>query len=463
MKVLFLSHSSDSLGGAELSLLQLIDRWKLKDPDVDITVVARRPEGMMQLDLDERGIRHETLAFESWVLPEERMSPEHIANAAVIDSEAVQYLVRLMRDVQPDVVITNTIVSPWAAIAAKHLGIPHVWLVHEFGDLDHRLHFALGRASTFEDIGLLSELVVANSEVVRNHISQWIPLEKITIAYPVIDLERVRELAALPASPGDLQLKLEGSLSTVMVGWLKPSKGQWRLLRAIARLRDEGIPVTAMLVGRTDAPESREVLDLIDELALHDRVVVTGGTDNPFRLVTRADVGVTASDNEAFGRVTAEYMSLGKPVIASRSGAGPELVEDGVSGWLFDPENLDELVTKLREAHADRSAVARHGSAAKLAIDGGLLDAYSFEQALDRIIETVAAGPQPLSRLPNVTRLWIGLPVQMESYRRHLIVFHQEIRSSVTWRVGSIALTPLKIAARAGRRFRRSSRQRREP
>lgn len=456
MRVLLVSHSSavGNLGGAELSLLHLIDKWKKLRPEVEFAVVSRTPGGLLQAEVDRRGVPHQLLDFDSWVLPLVRIVPEQVLGTARMDSNAVLWLVDFMREFKPDVVVTNTIVAPWAAIAAKHLKIVHVWMVHEYGDLDHGLGFRIGRARTFEDIGMLSELVVANSEAVRDHIAAWIPTKKTTVAYPAIDLEKARASAAIPSEVAIEHPALDGALNTIMVGRLAPSKGQWRLLRAIAQLRDEGIPVTATLVGGTDTADARDVLALADTLGLGDRVVAIGEVGNPFAAITHADVGVTASDCEAFGRVTIEYMALGKAVIASNSGASPELVSNGKTGWLFDAGSIDDLARVLKEAYSDRTELSRRGSAALASVESGLAEAHPIEAMVERIEQTVRVGALPITHLPNLTREWIELPRVVESYLSRMHELRTTAHNTTTWRAGRFLLGPFRaLALIAGRRI----------
>src|SRR5690606_12181168 len=197
VRVMLVSHSSavDNFGGGELTLLHLIDQWRALRPDTEFLVVARTPEGLMQPEFEKRGLQHRALDFDSWVLPLVRERPIDVILTARMDSWAVTQIAEWIREFEPDIVVTNTIVSPWAALAARLVGVLHAWFVHEYGDLDHGLGFRIGRAESFEDIDTLSDLVVANSEAVRNHIAQWVAPEKLTTAYPAIDLIRARELA----------------------------------------------------------------------------------------------------------------------------------------------------------------------------------------------------------------------------------------------------------------------------
>ena len=458
MKVFCLSHSSavENLGGAELSLLHLIDAWTADDAEVTFTVVTRGPAGLLQPELAARGVPAHILNFDAWVLPLVRTDPADILVTARRNSEAVLAIVELLRLEAPDVVITNTIISPWAALAARYLGIPHVWFVHEFGDLDHGLQFETSRASTFEDVGILSDLVVANSRAVREHISQWIAEEKLAIVYPVIDLNRARELVSqAPRHP--IMPDVVAEFTVVMVGRLAPSKGQWRLLDALAQLRDEGTIIGAILVGGDQGEDAEEVKERVRDLELTGQVVLTGETDNPFWYIDRADIGITASTSEAFGRVTVEYMALKKPVIAGRSGAGAELVSDGVTGLLFDPENPDDLLRALRYAHDHRSDLSAMGEAARRSV-AEISTVYPLRTVVSRIEQLVARGAGPMTRLPNALTLWLDLPAAVEGTGRALHARNTAVLASASWRLGRYALAPIRLLRRTVRRWVRPAR-----
>jgi glycosyltransferase involved in cell wall biosynthesis len=449
MKIMVLSHSSaaDSFGGAEKSLVQLIDQWSELRPTTEFFVVSRTPEGRLQAELDERQVRHHSLDFGSWVLSFVEASPMDAVLNARMDSRAVAQITALMREFSPDLVVTNTVVAPWAAIAARTLGIPHAWMIHEFGDLDHGLTFHIGRDETFTDIDLLSDLVVANSVAVRDHLASWVPAEKLMIAYPVVDLHRVIKLAA-DRRINTEELASQGSLKTVMVGRICPSKGQSRLITAISVLKAQGLRVTATLVGPANPRDSDEVHALIDSLGVADRVHVVSENDNPFVFVRAADVAVMASDCEAFGRVTLEYFALGRAVIASRSGANPELVAEGETGWLFDPKNIDELVAALREAAADRDELARRGVAARGSVDDRLAHAYPVSDLVTRCEAMVGAGPLPMQKLPNVLREWLALPQHSEQHLQTMHERHTTGRATIEWRIGRKLTTPFRTLER---------------
>lgn len=453
MKALLVSHSSavENMGGAELTLLQMIDEWRRHRPDIEFIVVARTPEGRLQPALEFRDVPCITIDFDSWVLPVVRELPAHRILTDVMDSRAVSAIVTVIREHRPDVVITNTIVSPWGALAAKIVGVPHVWFVHEYGDLDHGLDFRIGRDETFGDIALLSELVVANSRTMHDHLQQWIPADSMTIAYPPIDLSRAMGRLREHRDPA-------ADLRVVLVGRLARSKGYGRLLDAIAALRDEGILIRADLIGGSSASERTAVVDRIAELGLEELVTVVGEMADPFPLMRTADVGIMASDFEAFGRVTVEYMALGLPVIAADSGANRELVRDGETGWIFSLDDPAALVNALRNAHSDRFEVRRRGEAARRSAYDEVAVRWPLSSAVDRIEAVVAAGPRRMTRLPRITWDRLRFPSVVDQYAEEQAALRVAVSSSRTWRVGrvlDITIRPILPLARIARKVLR--------
>lgn len=449
MKVLILSHSSgaENMGGAELSLLQMIDQWAAAHPSTEFFVVARSPAGQLQPELDARGVPHRALPFDSWVLPLVRQDTSHVILTNLMDGTAVAEIRRLIREFEAEVVLTNTIVSPWAAFAAKLEGLPHVWFVHEYGDLDHGLGFRIGRDRTFTDIGLMSELVVANSEAIRDHLQQWIPADKLEIAYPPIDILPVPPIVESPSSTaasGSTSLGPNADLSLVMVGRVSRSKGQWRVVEAIDRLRSDGLRVCATFVGFKDSDDGRALADDIRVRELTGVVTLAGEHGDPAPFIVAADVAVMASDSEAFGRVTVEYMAAGKPVIASNTGANLELVEDGESGWLFDRDSIDSLCDAIRAAASDRSERLRRGRAARERVHGEILGKHPLATVITRIRAVVAEGVSPMHRLPYFATELLEFPRVVDQYALERSHLRAEVTASGTWRVGAGAVRLLR-------------------
>ncbi|MDQ3867040.1 MAG: glycosyltransferase family 4 protein [Actinomycetota bacterium] len=157
----------------------------------------------------------------------------------------------------------------------------------------------------------------------------------------------------------------------LFVGRLTPHKGVDRLIEALPDEADLRVVGSA---GHDPELPEREYPNLLRRLAEGRRVRFLGGvseTQLP-TLYRQAQVFALPSVQETcYGRVIAvsellglaaiEAMASGTPVVASRIGGLPEVVEDGVTGFLVEPGNVDELRARLAQLIADRPLAARLG------------------------------------------------------------------------------------------------------
>jgi glycosyltransferase involved in cell wall biosynthesis len=98
---------------------------------------------------------------------------------------------------------------------------------------------------------------------------------------------------------------------------------------------------------------------------LMGRVHFTGYTPRVPEVTSVLDISTLCSENEAFGLTVIEAMALGKPVVATRAGAIPEILEEGRTGALFAPQDAAELAAKLEPLIRDKDLRTRMGSAAR--------------------------------------------------------------------------------------------------
>ena len=139
-----------------------------------------------------------------------------------------------------------------------------------------------------------------------------------------------------------------------LVGRLQPWKGQDRLLRAQALLRDRGLPVHTLIVGGDayglSPGYARSLPALAGRLGLADAVTMTGQVPDAGPYIERMDILVNASDPEPFGIVLLEGMARGVPVVAVDAGGPAEFVRHGRTGMLARsgaPEALAEALAPL--------------------------------------------------------------------------------------------------------------------
>ncbi|CAN5575520.1 hypothetical protein BH09ACT4_BH09ACT4_01420 [soil metagenome] len=415
MLVYFLNHSTAAvnLGGAERSMIRLVEDWIAADQNFEPYFLTKSPAGLFVAELEKRHWPYEAIRFRGWAGPRSDPPASELAYFARTDYNAVRRMIAIMEARRPDLVVTNTLVAPWAAFAAKVLDIPHAWMVREYGDLDHGLVFTSGVESTLADIGLLSEAVVTNSFALRDRLARFVDPAKLSVTYPQVDADAI--VVAADASPPIVPFPRGGELKITIVGRLTLAKGQWRVIEAVAELASRGVDAALCLVGSAIDRDYRRTLDeLIRKLGIGARVTFVGESDNPFPYIAASDVCVTASDIEAFGRTTVEYLLLERAVVATRGGGSAELIEDGVTGTLVDAENPDAFAAALMVYAENPQLRSEHGRRGAVRIRN-LLDQHDNRVAIARLTDAAARSTY---RLPAIAKHWFALPELTHSTAR---------------------------------------------
>ena len=101
------------------------------------------------------------------------------------------------------------------------------------------------------------------------------------------------------------------------------------------------IPAKLMMVG--DGPEKVKAENLCAELGIEDKVIFFGNSNEIDQILSYSDLFLLPSETESFGLAALEAMAWSVPVISSNSGGLPEVNFDGVSGYLSDVGNIDEM------------------------------------------------------------------------------------------------------------------------
>ena len=154
-------------------------------------------------------------------------------------------------------------------------------------------------------------------------------------------------------------------LRLLFVGLHTESKGVRLVIRTVGALRQRGVPCRAHLVGEwCDAAEERACQQLVDRLELQDSVAFLGRQTGQAKWQEYADADVfyfpTFYAAELMPLVILEAMAYGLPVVASRWRCIPDVVEDGVTGHLFAPRDVDqaaELLARLQQNSHHRAAL----------------------------------------------------------------------------------------------------------
>jgi glycosyltransferase involved in cell wall biosynthesis len=133
----------------------------------------------------------------------------------------------------------------------------------------------------------------------------------------------------------------------LFVGRLNPVKGVHYLLRAMKIVREVLPEAKLIIVG--EGEERKNLECLTNDLGLNECVDFVGRTPHekiPDYLY-QADIFVLPSLSEGFGIVILEAMACGLPIVATRVGGVPDIVEDGVNGYLVESGDFQEMAKKI--------------------------------------------------------------------------------------------------------------------
>jgi glycosyltransferase involved in cell wall biosynthesis len=266
----------------------------------------------------------------------------------------VQALRQVIIQREINLVHTNTLIDHDRAgiLAAKLTRCPCVCHIRDFDTpnwFDRRL------AKMADQLIYISEIVQ------RRYIEAGVPCHKGRVIYNGLDVEAFVSL--LDREKGRRSFNLAPSdLAVGIVGRLEPWKGQEVFLKAMALLLEMVPNVKGIVVGDPPPyrPEYRQVLQsLSDSLGLSDRIFFSAFRADVPVVMSALDVVVLASVSpEPFGRVLIEAMAAGKPVVATNSGAAPEIIEDGVHGFLIPPADAGAMARAIAYllTHPDEAA-----------------------------------------------------------------------------------------------------------
>jgi glycosyltransferase involved in cell wall biosynthesis len=187
-----------------------------------------------------------------------------------------------------------------------------------------------------------------------------IPPEKSRVIYSAVD--NTRALGSADAFRERYGIQA-GRIVVLQISWLVPEKGIDMALRAAKRVLEVRQDFQFVFCG--DGANRAEYEALAEELGIAGHVTWTGQIEDlaGSGVFRAAEIQIQCSQwHEAFCLAVAEGMSAGLPIVASRIGGLPELVEDGVNGILFDPKSDAELAEAILTLGADEEIRRQMGA-----------------------------------------------------------------------------------------------------
>lgn len=262
-----------------------------------------------------------------------------------------------MRKIKPQIVQTYGFYSNVPGIiAAKIARVPAIIAgkrdMNEF--LSPRRRWIEGFLLRFADA------IVVNAREIQNQlINEYkIATEKIVVVSNGVDCEKFRPISL------EEKLKLE-KLNIGMVANFRRQKDHRTFLEAAVKVLQVKSNVNLILVG--SGPYEKEIRDYAKQLGIEEQINFCGKKtgDELASIIKSLFISVLASMNEGLPNVILESMACGVPVIANPSGGVPELIEDGITGYLFPYKRPDILAERIIYLIENKDVAKKMGEEAR--------------------------------------------------------------------------------------------------
>jgi glycosyltransferase involved in cell wall biosynthesis len=307
------------------------------------------------------------------------------------DTRAVLRLAQLIRRERPAILHTHTAkagaVGRVAALLAGSARPPIV--VHTFHG--HVLRGYFNRVATFgfrtleRALARVTTKLIAVSPEVRDDLVRLgvAPAEKFAVIRLGIELDQ-RVGTGDGRRAETRRLLGLGRGEPFVVGWVGRMTAVKRtdlVVRALRALVDRGVDARLLLVG--DGPDRDGLERLAHDLGVVKRCLFLGYQEDVARFYDAIDVLLLPSVNEGTPVSVIEALAAERPAVATRVGGIPDVVRDGVDGFLVDGDEPDALAERLAELAADPPRRAAMGEAGRARV----LERY----AVDRLVDDVDA------------------------------------------------------------------------
>lgn len=344
MKVLFIAAGGSYYGANKSMLALIVDLRERYDVNAQVAVVGQNfwkvslENSPFVIALQENNIPVYCLPYFQW-----RDIPNH--NDGFISDVKLYILNRInlikimgtIKDFEPDIIQSNNTAFDLGKRIADYKRIPHIFHLREYGDLDYGMVFKVSHSYVNKVFN--ESTCIAISESIKKYYQDSFGISDIKRIYNGIDVSQYRPKK---------QNKKDEIIRFCCVGVISKSKNQIEAIRSAKVLLESGVHNFQVHFYGDGGEYEYDLKRFVNENDLGKYIVFHGYSSNIGEELLNMDVGLMLSKNEAFGRVTIEYMLSGMPVIASKRGASAELIQEGQQGYLYEFGNEVELAECMR-------------------------------------------------------------------------------------------------------------------
>ena len=252
----------------------------------------------------------------------------------------------ILKEYQPDIVHVQYMAPGLLPILISSLaGVKHIIAtVHQTADQYNSKHRYMLRSGAL----LCSRFVSVSSAAHTSWFGNGFPDKKNRMIYNTVDEQEIYSIITNNGRPRiSGEHNAGGKIIIGVVSRLRYEKGVDVLIEALEHAKKACSSFFCLIIG--DGPARDELRRLAVEKNLNDMIIWSGSVryEEAISYIKRMDIVVCPSRTEGFGLTALEAMFCGKPIIASRTGGLPEVIEDNATGLLFEAENPGDLADKL--------------------------------------------------------------------------------------------------------------------
>ncbi len=329
MNVLFLSHETGMMGGSSFSLYNMIlacGRQGIK------AYVIMPKYNQTYTFFTNHGIKCYVIGFKMNVTSTHhglyhyaKYIPRYIYDG-LYNIISISRIVSKFKEKHIHIVHSNTSIMDIGPVIAKKLNARHVWHLREFQDKDFEFEPFKGWKRLLRQIHN-TDAVITISDSIYNHFHCELCKKAISQPNAVVDAKS-KEITLKPTKK-----------QILFCGLICKAKCPDMAIRIFSSFYKTHPDYQMIMLGRFQLESYRKYLEnLISSLQLDGVVKMLGYTENVAKYYQESRVLIMSSHYEAMGRVTIEAMFNGCIVLGYNSAGTAELIEDGVTGFLFDNE-----------------------------------------------------------------------------------------------------------------------------
>ncbi|WP_457653563.1 glycosyltransferase family 4 protein [Rhodocaloribacter sp.] len=354
-RLLLVQHSAGRDGSAFSGLL-LADGLREAGWEVHVVFGHRGP---MEAVYAEHGHTTHVAPHKNWLRRDHLL---RFLKDVLVEYQGARALQRIVKELRPDVVYVNSVVSLAGVLAARRAGVPVVWHLRElFADVGGEMHApeVLKPLVRRMIVRLVDRLAAPSRAIAENLLGSW--AECVTVVPNAADACFFEETRTPAEARRSLDLPDTGPIIGVP-GTLRPVKGHAFFFDAVPPLVEAFPSLCLAVTGDGSEAYVHEIKARAQALGLFDRTRFLGSVTDMPAFYRACDVVCVSSRSESFGRTVIEAMAVGTPVVATAVGGIREIVRDGETGLLVsygDHSALTEAIHRMLMRPELREKVAR--------------------------------------------------------------------------------------------------------